>query len=69
MSYASLRRLVIAAIVESRRPSPAVTEVNLDSLDAHLTASRKDSEYWSTKVPWPDRRVMTRLARLREAIG
>lgn len=63
----TLRRLVVAGIVEGRQPSPHVTEINLHSLDEHLEACR-DPEYWIAVVKWPDGRKISRFAKYKEAM-
>ena len=67
ISSDTVRRLGIAGVIEIRHSAPGAVEVNLASLDAHLEGCR-DPEYWTTPVPWPDGRRMTRGARYREAI-
>ncbi len=55
------------ALVRSRKPSPQIRDVDLDSLSAHLHGC-EDPEYWDTKIQCAGGRMATRRQIFREAI-
>ncbi|MBI5817445.1 MAG: hypothetical protein HZA88_00495 [Verrucomicrobia bacterium] len=55
------------ALVRSRKPSPQIRDVDLDSLAAHLHGC-EDPEYWDTKIACAGGRMATRRQIFREAI-
>lgn len=49
LSYASMRRLIIAGFVKSRQTTPGKIDFDLQSYMQHCSAVESDPEYWTGK--------------------